>query len=140
MLKANRQSHTDNNPPGLSHQCGTLPAAGQIVAAPTISSTPTPPKPSSGNGHNVSAVTRPLLRLHALLVCTYFLSESFNPAFTNIGLPAAPAPNLFLHPASPETSSCGTIPRGVNMGWITIVIAAVYFVTCHDHDFFYDNY
>jgi hypothetical protein len=41
---------------------------------------------------------------------------------------------------SDPLETCGRPQEGVILGWIIIVIAAVYLISHHDHDFFHDNY
>ena len=98
-------------------------------------STPTPPKPSSNEGNNVTAVSMPISSSPAATSLYLLPLRAFNPTFTNIVVTLRLRVNLCLHPsralilALPRLE--GPPPRDVNMAWTIIVIAAIYFTMSH---------
>jgi hypothetical protein len=144
-------AYSDNAVPSLITPVyaytGTSPSAtGQIVtgqtnlnvvavvsAVPTTSSTPTPPKPS----HNVAAVisTPSAATVATPTIQTYILPTTSESVPTlsrssTLHLPTmslAAAKSILHRPTLSRLA--GPPPRGVNLGWITIVITAVYLMS-----------
>ena len=104
------------------HVTGQI-VTGQInfVAAPTISSTPTPPiKPSGGIGH---------IAANSLLICTYFLS-----IYQHRDRLRLPVPNLIRHRALTRDFKLRDHPkrRGHGLDYqFTNAIVTVSFIMSH---------
>ena len=150
--KANRQSHTDNNPPRFNAPVWTLTYRVRLSLGKStllfylqfLAHRPPPNPINSGNGHNVAAVIPTFLaatllrlqvpsRLPTTSVPTLSLSTHIKQHPCRLRLPV---PNLFRHRALTRDFNLLDHPktRGHGLDYHRHLRRLLHDVPCHDHD------